>query len=96
MGAEPAITLRVSVPVSELRIHSFIVKIWIEEAGAEAGPVTWRGHVTHVPSGERRHLKELDDLTHFIQNYLVQWGVRPNLKWRILSWKRRLRRESGT
>lgn len=55
--------------------HSFIVKVWLEETAAEAGRATWRGHITHVPSGERRYLKDLDDITSFIVPYLESMGV---------------------
>jgi hypothetical protein len=54
---------------SEPDIHSFVIKLWLEESG-ERGGVVWRGHITHVPSGERRHLKELDDINDFISTYL--------------------------
>jgi hypothetical protein len=57
--------------------HSFIVKIWLEETAEEAGRATWRGHITHVPSGERRYLKKLDEITAFIRPYLQEMGVRP-------------------
>ena len=33
---------------------SFIVRIWVEETAEESGRSSWRGHITHVPSGERR------------------------------------------
>ena len=55
--------------------HSFIVKVWLEETSAEGGRATWRGHITHVPSGERRYLKDLDDITSFIAPYLEKMGV---------------------
>ncbi len=55
--------------------HSFIVKVWLEETAPEAGQATWRGHITHVPSGERRYLKELDDIKSFVTPYLESLGV---------------------
>lgn len=55
--------------------HSFIVKVWLEETAAEAGRSTWRGHITHVPSGERRYLKDLDELVAFINPFLASMGV---------------------
>lgn len=51
---------------------SFIVKIWLEESPEEAGEVdeaTWRGHVTHVPSGQRRYFERLQDVVAFIRTY---------------------------
>jgi hypothetical protein len=68
--------------------HSFIVKVWLEE-GAKAGQVTWCGHITHVPSGERRYLRDLDDITTFIAAYLERMGVKPGIRWRIRQWLKR-------
>lgn len=57
----------------ELVIHAFIVKIWLEE-GSEPRGATWRGHVTHVPSKNRRHFLELEKVTEFIAGYLTAHG----------------------
>jgi hypothetical protein len=68
---------------------SFIVKIWLEETAAESGQATWRGHVTHVSSGERRYLNDLDTLAAFIAPYLEARGVRferPRRTRRWLNW----------
>jgi hypothetical protein len=56
----------------EAEVHSFIVKLWFE---SEDRTVEWHGHVTHVPGGERRYLRELDDITDFIEPYLPRHGV---------------------
>ena len=55
---------------SEFQAHSFIVKVWAEEWSKEMDRVLWRGHITHVPSGERRYLKDLEDIITFIAAYL--------------------------
>ncbi len=60
----------------ETDTHSFIVKIWLEETVQEAGKATWRGHITHVPSGERRYLRHLGDILDFIKPYLERMGVK--------------------
>lgn len=54
----------------ESHIHSFIVKIWLEETAAEAGRAIWRGHITHVSSNARRYFEELDQIERFIVPYL--------------------------
>jgi len=59
----------------ESNTHSFVIKVWLEETAEEAGRATWRGHITHVPSGERRYLKDLDDITAFIASYLKGMGI---------------------
>ena len=72
--------------VFEANTHPFIVKIWLEESAQEAGRATWRGHITHVPSGERRYVKHLDDVTSFIAPYLAGMGVEFEPTWRIRQW----------
>ena len=67
--------------VLESNTHSFIVKVWLEETAEEAGQATWRGHITHVPSGERRYLQDLDKIAAFIAPYLEEMGVKLDLGW---------------
>ena len=55
---------------TESRTHSFIIKIWPEEEIDEAGRTIWRGHITHVPDGERQYIQELSAIPQFIQPYL--------------------------
>jgi len=73
----------------ETNTHSFIVKIWLEETVEETGRAIWRGYITHVPSGERRPLKDLDDILVFISAYLTQMGVERGKSWRLRRWLRR-------
>jgi hypothetical protein len=61
---------------SDTESQSFIVKVWVEETDEARGPKTWRGHVTHVPSGERRYFQDFKKLIAFISTYLKQMGVR--------------------
>lgn len=70
----------------ELNTHPFIVKIWLEETAQEAGRATWRGHITHVPSGRRRYLQDLGDILAFIIPYLESMGVRIKKRWRVAEW----------
>jgi len=58
----------------ELNTQSFVVRIWCEEAGAGA-PAVWRGHITHVSSGNRRHIDDLMQITAFVAGYLRDMGV---------------------
>ena len=73
----------------EFNTHSFIVKIWLEEPAEGNRRGMWRGHITHVPSGERRCLKNLDDITAFIAPYLERMGVKLDLLWRAKRWLNR-------
>lgn len=72
----------------ELNVHSFIVKVWIEEDADEEGPATWYGHITRVPGGEQRYLRRLSDIDDFIRPYLKEAGVRFGLSDRIRKWFR--------
>jgi hypothetical protein len=70
----------------EAKVHSFIVKVWLEEEGDEAGSACWHGHVTHVPSGERRYLRELSDILGFIKPYVAEIGAQVTRQTRSRSW----------
>jgi len=68
---------------------SFVIKIWLEETAEEAQGAVWRGHITHVPSGERRYLRDLDDITAFVASYLDGMGVKFGVRWRVRQWLNR-------
>jgi hypothetical protein len=70
----------------EWHMHSFIVRIWLEETFEETGKARWTGHITHVSSGERRYLKDLSDIGIFILPYLDLMKVRLGLRWRVWTW----------
>ncbi|HLG78010.1 MAG TPA: hypothetical protein VKX46_16465 [Ktedonobacteraceae bacterium] len=71
--------------------QSFIVRVWVEERAEGAGRGVWRGHVTHVSSGRRRYLDNLDDIGDFILPYLKEMGVKPRRRWWMRRWLRWLR-----
>ena len=66
--------------------HSFIVKIWLEKTVQKAGHAVWRGHITHVPGGERRYLKDLDDILVFVAPYLEHMGIKFGMRQRLKRW----------
>ena len=70
--------------------QSFIVKVWVEDGTGEGGQGVWRGHITQVPSSERRYLKNLGEIEDFIAPYLESIGVKLGMRWRIRRWLRRL------
>jgi hypothetical protein len=63
--------LDTGVDPEQLESRSFIVKFWLEETVQESGRAVWRGHVTHVPSGERRYIREPSEIPAFISPYLA-------------------------
>lgn len=73
----------------ESQSHSFIIKIWCETTGKLRPGRIWRGHITHVPSNERRYLKNLHDITVFIIPYLQTMGVSLTIWMRMKQWMRR-------
>ncbi len=76
----------------ESAAQSFIVRVWVEERAQEGSRGTWRGHITHVPSGERRYLKNLDEIGDFIAPYMELMGVKLGVRWHMRSWLKRLTR----
>ena len=72
--------------LSEPRAHSFVVRIWREGGDSAADKVTWRGHISHVPSGRRRYIKDLAEIAAFIKPYLAEMGVPVNFRGRIQRW----------
>lgn len=75
--------------IYETTTDSFIVKIWLEDDSSRFNQVVWRGHITHVASGERRYVKDLDDILVFIGSYLERLGGNPGFSWRMRRlWKR--------
>ena len=59
----------------ESSIHSFIIRIWVEEMAESRDAMPWRGHITHVPTGTKQYLKDLDDIQAFIVPYMEAMGV---------------------
>ena len=84
----------------EPQAESFILKVWIEETAEDGRRAVWRGHITHVPSKQRRYLRDLDAIAAFVAPYLERNGVRlgllRRLRYRYLrrGWKL-LERSSG-
>lgn len=77
--------------MSEYASHSFIIKFWLEETAEEAGQATWRGHVTHVPSGKRRYIQDLDQIRVFIAPYLKELGASFQAGCRVRRWTSQLK-----
>lgn len=68
--------------------HTFIVKIWLEETAGNSGQGIWRGHITHVASGVRRYVEDLQGIIAFIVPYLRSMGVRIGRRRRFRWWLR--------
>lgn len=70
----------------EENTHVFIVRIWREPREIEGQAPEWRGVVEHVPSGERRYLKDLEEICVFFVAYLEALGVKFGMCWRVKQW----------
>jgi len=70
------------IGLSESAPQSFIIKIWLEETAEEAGQATWRGHITHVPSGRRQYFQNLDRVLSFMVPFLEAMGIEFGGSWR--------------
>lgn len=78
----------------ELISQSFIIKVWVEEHPDAGSAGTWRGHITDVFSGERRYLKDLDEILDFITPRLEDMGVKLGVRWRVRRWFKRMIKRS--
>ncbi len=58
----------------ETTSHSFIVKITIQDTAPEARHTTWRGSITHVPDGARRHFLNLETMADFVGDFIEGMG----------------------
>ena len=79
-----------SMDIPESKVHSFVVKLWLEPTGEEPAKVDWHGYITHVPGGERRYLKKPSDVSDFIATYLEEKGARPRGRLRFSRCLRKL------
>lgn len=71
---------------AEFNAHSFIVKVWVEEEANKPDNPRWHGHITHVPGGEQRYLRNLSEIIGFVKPYMSAMGIRFGLRERIRRW----------
>ncbi len=64
----------------------FVVRIWREARELKDKLPEWRGEIECVNSGQRRYLKNLDEIVAFIAPYLTEMGVKLEMRWRIKRW----------
>lgn len=76
----------------ETTSHPFILRIWLEEPAEGARRAEWRGHITHVPSGKRIYIEDLDQIREFVTPYLREMGVTFGVADRLRCWLGRLKK----
>ena len=59
---------------ADLVIHSFVIRIWLEDAGQPASPPIWHGQLTHIPGGERHYFSDLSEIAAIIKRHLDSAG----------------------
>jgi hypothetical protein len=69
--------------------QSFIIKFWLEETTEGERRMVWRGHITHVPSSERRYVRSLDDILDFISPHLEAMGAEVERRRMFWVWLKR-------
>jgi hypothetical protein len=52
------------------KIHSFIVRVWVEKNGDGWQSPVYRGQVVCLPNRERHYIKQLEEIITLIQNNL--------------------------
>lgn len=70
-ASRPEMNAQSSADLFEANTHSFVLRIWREETQVANGETLWRGHITHVLSGQRRYFQRLSDVIGFITDYLL-------------------------
>ena len=48
------------------KMHSFVVRVWLEISGTELDQEIWRGHIIHLPDYKRHYFSNLNDIATFI------------------------------
>jgi hypothetical protein len=75
----------------EANTQVFIVRIWLEPRDIENATAEWRGVIEHLPTGERRYVKDLGELQAFMATYLegmrVELGLRSRMRRWLNQWK---------
>jgi len=77
--------------IIESTTHSFIIKIWVEVSLDDGSRAGWHGHITHVPGGQRRYVKDLNEITVFIKPFLEEPGVKVSMLVRLKRWLGKLK-----
>jgi hypothetical protein len=54
----------------ESSLLSFVVHMWKEEEASEKQRISWRGHITAVPNGERHYFLDINEIPIFILSCL--------------------------
>lgn len=65
----------IDMDLYESHLHSFIIKLRLEEGTEELKRTAWSGQIKHIPGGEYRYVRSLEEISDFIRPYLTSAGV---------------------
>ncbi len=54
----------------ETNVHSFVIRLWQEDPAEKSNAAKWRGHITHVLSGKKRYIEQINEIDPFISRFL--------------------------
>ena len=86
--------VRAIMETLESNSQSFFVRVWVEEKSEQGEWGVWRGHIVHVPSGEKHYFRDLNEIQTFIAPHLEEMGVRFDTSWRVALWFKRMIKRS--
>ena len=53
------------------RYTSYLLRLWLEEqAGGEGESPAWQGEITHIQSGSKVSIQDMDHLLRYLQEQL--------------------------
>jgi hypothetical protein len=53
-------------------IHSFLIRMWLEQSEDQSRHVIWRGRITHIPSNEQQYFTDEKNILSFIKSHLKE------------------------
>jgi hypothetical protein len=81
---------------SDQNTQVFIVRLWCEHREIEGAAPEWRVMIEHVPTGDRRYLRRVTEITDFMKHYMRTIDPRRDIRSRATGllryWRRWIRR----
>lgn len=74
----------------EVSIHSFVIKIWLEDQRDTTGQPIWHGYITHIPSQERQYLRSIGDVVDAIHAHVGILAPHTEQRPRLWRWLRQI------
>jgi hypothetical protein len=82
--------------LSDQNSQVFIVRLWRERREIEGAAPEWRVMIEHVPTGDRRYLRRVTEISGFMKHHIRTVDPRRDIRSRasglLRSWRRWIRR----